>query len=60
MIMEVITTDYNKKCGNCKYFQTSNHIEGKCICTENKIKSWNRYRYYNSKACSYKEIYHEV
>lgn len=55
MIMEVINSDYKNKCGNCKYFDTVNHIDGYCVCTENKIKSYNRYRYYNSKACVYKE-----
>lgn len=54
MIMEVITNDFRFKCGNCKYFDTQNHIDGKCICKDNKIK--NRNRSYNSKSCSFKEV----
>lgn len=52
--MEIITSDFRNKCGNCKYFKTTNHIDGECINTENKVK--NRQRYYNSKSCTYKEV----
>ena len=54
MIYEVITSDFKGKCGNCRYFESENRIDGICICTENKIK--NRYRSYNSKSCTYKEV----
>lgn len=54
MIMEIRTNDFKNKCGNCKYFDTKNHIDGTCKNTENKVKF--RQRYYNSKSCSYKEI----
>lgn len=56
MIYEVITSNFENKCGNCKFFKTKNHIDGKCINLENNIKSWNRYRSYNSKACIRKEV----
>lgn len=54
MILEIKTSDFRNKCGNCKYFKTDNHIDGICICKDNKIKI--RSRYYNSKSCSYKEL----
>lgn len=57
MIMEIKANNFNNKCGNCKYFQTKNHIDGICINKENKIKI--RQRYYNSKSCSYKERVNE-
>lgn len=53
MILEIITNNFKNKCGNCKYFDTKNHIDGTCKNTENKVKF--RQRYYNSKSCSYKE-----
>lgn len=56
MIYEVITSNFKNKCGNCKFFKTKNHIDGECINLENNIKSWNRYRSYNSKACIRKEV----
>ena len=56
MIYEVITSNFENKCGNCKFFKTKNHIDGKCSNLENNIKSWNRYRSYNSKACIRKEV----
>lgn len=56
MIFEIRTSDFKNKCGNCKFFQTKNHIDGKCINLENKIKPWNRNRYYNSKSCTKKEV----
>lgn len=58
MIYEVITSDFNGKCGNCKFFDTDNGIDGHCINLENKLKSLNRYRSYNSKACIRKETVH--
>lgn len=54
MILEIKTSDFRNKCGNCKYFKTDNHIDGICICKDNKVKI--RSRYYNSKSCSYKEL----
>ena len=30
MIYEVRTSDFKNKCGNCKFFNTENHIDGKC------------------------------
>lgn len=54
MIYEVITSSYNNKCGNCRYFKTYNHIDGVCINTENNIKY--RQRFYNSKSCTFKEL----
>lgn len=56
MIMEIKTTDFTGKCGNCIYFETENHIDGKCINLETKIRPWNRQRSYNSKACVKKEV----
>lgn len=56
MIFEIRTSDFKNKCRNCKFFQTKNHIDGKCINLENKIKPWNRNRYYNSKSCTKKEV----
>lgn len=56
MIMTIYSTDFNNKCGNCKYFKTTNHIDGYCECKFNKIKDYNRYRYYNSKSCVSKEV----
>lgn len=54
MIMEIITTDYKNKCGNCKYFKTDNKIDGYCINVDTKVKD--KYRFYNSKSCVQKEI----
>ena len=56
IIFEIKTSDFRNKCGNCKFLKTENHIAGKCINKDNKIKSWNRNRSYNSKSCSYKEV----
>lgn len=56
MIYECRTTDFKNKCGNCKYFKTKNHIDGKCINLENKLRPWNRQRSYNSKSCVHKEV----
>ena len=56
MIYEVRTSDFRFKCGDCKFFETENHIDGKCINLENKLRPWNRYRQYNSKACVKKEV----
>ena len=56
MIYEVRTSDFKNKCGNCKFFNTENHIDGKCINLENKLKLWNRQRSYNSRACTHKEV----
>lgn len=56
MIYEVRTSDFKNKCGNCKFFNTENHIDGKCTNLENKLKSWNRQRSYNSRACTHKEV----
>lgn len=53
MIYEVIISDFRFKCGDCIYFETENHIDGKCICKENRIR--NRFRSYNSKSCICKE-----
>lgn len=55
MILEILTSDFTNKCGNCNFFETENHIDGTCINFNNKLKSWNRQRYYNSKACTGKE-----
>ena len=56
MILEIKSkVDYINKCGNCKYFKTDDNIYGECINTENKIKSLNRYRQYNSRSCVCKE-----
>jgi len=58
MILEIKTkVDYTNKCGNCKYFKTEDHIMGECVCLENKLRPWNRYRQYNSRACVCKEKY---
>lgn len=59
MIYETITSDFRFKCGNCKHFKSKNHIDGVCTCKNNKIKEWNRFRSYNSKSCSYKEVEYE-
>ena len=59
MILE-IKSDYTNKCGDCKYFETENHIDGKCINLENKLRPWNRNRFYNSKACVRKEKLNEI
>lgn len=56
MVYEVRTSDFKNKCGNCKFFNTENHIDGKCTNLENKLKPWNRQRSYNSRACTYKEV----
>ena len=56
MIYEVRTSDFKNRCGNCKFFNTENHIDGKCINLENKLKPWNRQRSYNSRACTHKEV----
>lgn len=56
MILEIRTNDFTNKCGNCKFFQTENHIDGKCINLENKLRPWNRYRCYNSRSCVKKEV----
>ena len=56
MIMTIENSDLANKCGNCKYFKTENHIDGKCINLENKLRPWNRSRFYNSRACTRKEI----
>ncbi len=56
MILETITKDFTGKCGNCKYFETENHIDGKCVNLLTKIRPWNRYRSYNSKFCVQKEV----
>lgn len=56
MIYEVRTSDFKNKCGNCKFFNTENHIDGKCTNLENKLKPWNRQRSYNSRACTHKEV----
>lgn len=53
MIMEVKTSDFKNKCGDCKYFNTKNRIDGTCNNDKNKVKS--KQRYYNSKSCVYKE-----
>ncbi len=56
MILEIKSkVDYVGKCGNCKYFKTEDKIYGECICLENKIKPWNKYRKYNSTSCTRKE-----
>lgn len=54
MIFEIRISDFRFKCGNCKYFDSQNKIDGVCICKENKIK--NRQRSYNSKSCVCKEV----
>jgi hypothetical protein len=59
MVYEIITSDFRNKCGNCKFFQTENHIDGKCINLENKLRPWNRTRAYNSKSCVHKEVINE-
>lgn len=56
MVYEVRTSDFKNKCGNCKFFNTENHIDGKCTNLENKLKPWNRQRSYNSRACTHKEV----
>ena len=56
MIYEVRTSDFKNRCGNCKFFNTENHIDGKCTNLENKLKPWNRQRSYNSRACTHKEV----
>ena len=56
MIYEVRISDFKNKCGNCKFFNTENHIDGKCTNLENKLKPWNRQRSYNSRACTHKEV----
>lgn len=56
MIYEVRTSDFKNKCRNCKFFNTENHIDGKCTNLENKLKPWNRQRSYNSRACTHKEV----
>lgn len=56
MIYEVRTSDFKNKCGNCKFFNTENHIDDKCTNLENKLKPWNRQRSYNSRACTHKEV----
>ena len=56
MIYEVRTSDFKNKCGNCKFFNTENHIDGQCTNLENKLKPWNRQRSYNSRACTHKEV----
>ena len=56
MIYEVRTSDFKNKCGNRKFFNTENHIDGKCTNLENKLKPWNRQRSYNSRACTHKEV----
>ena len=58
MIMEILSNDFTNKCGNCKYFETENHIDGKCVNLESQIRPWNRDRFYNSKACKHKESIH--
>lgn len=59
MIYEVRTTDFKGKCGDCLYFNTSNGIDGNCISNTTKIKPYNRFRSYNSKACASKEVKYE-
>lgn len=54
MIFEVLTNDFRFKCGDCIHFKSKNHIDGICICKDNKIKYRNRS--YNSKSCSCKEV----
>ena len=54
MIMEIKTNNFKNKCGNCKFFKTKNHIDGKCVNKETKIKI--RQRYYNSPSCVQKEV----
>lgn len=56
MIYEVRTSDFKNKCGNCKFFDTKNGIDGKCINLESQIRPWNRNRAYNSKSCVHKEV----
>lgn len=60
MILEILTNDFINKCGNCKYFETENHIDGKCINLENKLRPWNRNRFYNSRACVRKEELNKI
>lgn len=57
MIFEIITSDFQNKCGNCKYFYTTNHIDGVCVNKYTKIKI--KQRSYNSKCCTCKEVLHE-
>lgn len=56
MIFEVVTTDFKGKCGDCKFFDSENGIDGKCTNLETKIRPWNRQRSYNSKSCIQKEV----
>lgn len=59
MIYEVRTTDFTNKCGNCRFFETPNGIDGNCVSYTTKIKPYNRFRSYNSRACKSKEVRHE-
>ena len=55
-----IKSDYTNKCGNCKYFKTDDRLTGFCENLENKLRPWNRNRYYNSRSCVRKETIKEV